>query len=111
MVGHLWAICTAPTPLHKPSEESACYGEIAPDLGKLFWRVGFLGRVVGPVRQDGAMEDWGSTAAQRLPLNWPKPRWKTFLKILIRFSKQQNNIAFLRQGYSNPMRQGKDIAV
>ena len=66
MVGHLWAICTAPTPLHKPSEESACYGEIAPDLGKLFWRVGFLGRVVGPVRQDGAMEDWRSTGRAKV---------------------------------------------
>ena len=54
------------------------------------------------------MTNWGQW---RGPLNWSEPRGKTFLKVLVRFGKQQNNVALLRQRYGNPVRQREDIAV
>ena len=44
-------------------------------------------------------------------LNGSKLRGKTLLKLLIRFSKQQDYIAVLRQLDGNSMRQREDIAV
>jgi hypothetical protein len=90
------------------------HGEVAADFRKLFRRVRLLGRVIRQFRHffaRMAQRKTGVNGGENGPLDWPEPRGKTFLKVLVGLSKQKNNIAFLRQGYSNPMRQRKDIAV
>jgi hypothetical protein len=44
-------------------------------------------------------------------LNGSHPRGETFRKVIVRFGKEQNNIAVLGQGDGNSVRQREDISV